>query len=94
MEFNLINMDLEDYQAFENAEECWEELNKHTPFGWVKSGESNEYIKILNVNDRGVFCLIRNDPFSPLKGLQYRYALYKNFCFLDKTPFGKKKTKD
>lgn len=25
------------YRPFKNAEECWQEMLKHQPFGWVKS---------------------------------------------------------
>ena len=27
------------YRPFANAEECWKEMLKHQPFGWVKSGD-------------------------------------------------------
>lgn len=27
------------YRSFKNAEECWQEMEKHQPFGWVKSKE-------------------------------------------------------
>lgn len=27
------------YRPFSNAEECWKEMEKHQPFGWVKSKE-------------------------------------------------------
>lgn len=27
------------YRPFANAEECWQEMQKHQPFGWVKSKE-------------------------------------------------------
>lgn len=27
------------YRPFANAEECWAEMQKHQPFGWVKSKE-------------------------------------------------------
>ena len=27
------------YRPFENAEECWQEMLKHQPFGWVKGDE-------------------------------------------------------
>lgn len=27
------------YRPFKNAEECWQEMQKHQPFGWVKSKE-------------------------------------------------------
>lgn len=27
------------YRSFKDAEECWTEMQKHQPFGWVKSKE-------------------------------------------------------
>lgn len=27
------------YRPFKNAEECWQEMQKHQPFGWIKSKE-------------------------------------------------------
>ena len=27
------------YRPFKNAEECWQEMQKHEPFGWVKCKE-------------------------------------------------------
>ena len=27
------------YRPFKNAEECWQEMLKHQPFGWIKSKE-------------------------------------------------------
>lgn len=27
------------FRPFANAEECWEEMMKHQPFGWIKSKE-------------------------------------------------------
>lgn len=27
------------YRPFANAEECWTEMKKHQPFGWIKSKE-------------------------------------------------------
>ena len=28
------------YRPFKNQEECWNEMLKHQPFGWVKYGDS------------------------------------------------------
>ena len=32
------------YRPFQNAEECWEEMQKHEPFGWIKAIPNEEYI--------------------------------------------------
>ena len=32
------------YRPFKNAEECWNEMQKHQPFGWIKAILNEEYI--------------------------------------------------
>ena len=32
------------YRPFKDAEECWQEMQKHQPFGWVKTDEGYEQI--------------------------------------------------
>jgi hypothetical protein len=36
------------YRPFKNAEECWAEMQKHQPFGWVKY--ANKYISISAID--------------------------------------------
>lgn len=31
------------YRPFESVEECWEEMQKHHPFGWVKNKYTDQY---------------------------------------------------
>lgn len=38
------------YRPFESAEECWEEMQKHKPFGWIKYKEKNEYTTYCNIS--------------------------------------------
>ena len=38
------------YRPFANVEECWQELLKHKPFGWVKEKYSDRYNLIIEVN--------------------------------------------
>ena len=37
------------FRPFKNAEECWQEMQKHQPFGWVKT--DSVYEPILHVNE-------------------------------------------
>ena len=37
------------FRPFKNAEECWQEMMKHQPFGWVKT--DSVYEPILHVNE-------------------------------------------
>ena len=39
------------YRHFANAEECWQEMLKHQPFGWVKTDSGYEPIWHVNEGD-------------------------------------------
>lgn len=44
------------YRPFKDAEECWQEMQKHQPFGWAKDKRDNEIIMITSVCSR--ICII------------------------------------
>ena len=66
------------YRPFSNAEECWKEMQKHKPFGWVKEKHSDRYNLITEVNGLSIKvkegCLFAD-------GIKY-------YTFADGTPFG------
>lgn len=66
-----------EYRPFANAEECWNEMLKHQPFGWVKDKVSDEYFN--------VYC-ISNDN----EGKELLERMFKRCVFIDKNPFGVK----
>ena len=39
------------YRSFKNAEECWNEMQKHYLFGWTKLKGKTEYSFITDIND-------------------------------------------
>lgn len=39
------------YRPFKDANECWQEMLKHQPFGWVKTEEGYEQIFHVNEGD-------------------------------------------
>ena len=39
------------YRPFANADECWQEMLRHEPFGWVKTDEGYEQIWHVNKGD-------------------------------------------
>ena len=39
------------YRPFKNAEECWQEMLKHQPFGWVKTDSGYEPLWHVNKSD-------------------------------------------
>ena len=76
------------YRPFKTKEECWEEMLKHQPFGWVKDG--SKYAEIVNVfkND------IEFSPDDDDNGVLFRCfmtfesVLNQDYTFIDGTPFG------
>ena len=39
------------YRPFKDAEECWQEMLKHQPFGWIKYKEENKYTTYCNIDN-------------------------------------------
>ena len=47
-------------RPFENREECWEEMQKHQPFGWIMDRDKN-YTSISSMNNRRDFSYMFNN---------------------------------
>ena len=75
------------YRPFRNGSECWEEIQKHEPFGWVKikNDPTNATVGIAEVNDTYMFL---SGSYSN-ESIDYEEA-FEKLTFLDGTPFGKK----
>ena len=69
------------YRPFKDAEECWQEMLKHQPFGWVKDKVSDEYLN--------VYCVSNNS-----EGKELLKRMFKRCVFIDKNPFGVKDEED
>ena len=72
---------IKQYRPFKNQEECWNEMLKHQPFGWIK----NEYGNIFNI------IAIFKESIKLNECSTYYSDLCKQFNFIDGTPFGIKK---
>lgn len=63
------------YRKFKSIKECWEEMQKHKPFGWVKHAykpnNEDSYYSINRIDDETDF--------------NYYFNIY---LFADGTPFG------
>lgn len=69
------------FRPFKDAEECWQEMLKHQPFGWVKSKEDESRALItLIINERDIF--INSIGGSTM------YELMEKFTFADGAVFG------
>jgi hypothetical protein len=71
------------YRHFKGAEECWAEMLKHQPFGWVKLKATRKYFICKAIGD-----------FFAVVGLNDRPTnydeLFEEYIFADGTPFGVK----
>ena len=67
------------YRPFKDAEECWQEIQKHKPFGWLKASHGKFFIIGIR-NDEVAFGI--NDNWH-----DYNYV-FNNYTFADGTTFG------
>lgn len=72
------------YSPFEDAEECWQEMLKHQPFGWLKDKGDGYKVLITKVNDdeKTDNMSINGNGGWTLDGIMDYYT------FADGTPFG------
>ena len=62
------------YRPFKNAKECFEEMKKHQPFGWLKAKDLEQYYSITIVHY--------------VENCNRYYNLFSNCTFADGQPFG------
>ena len=77
------------YRPFKDAVECWQEMQKHQPFGWVKKTCGNcNFLHIMELYSTGI--VINNvDNFGCFKNLIKTYNVaFVETTFADGTPFG------
>ena len=67
------------YRPFKTQEECWNEMLKHQPFGWVKEISSGILYLINSILDSGIAIMEDVDIFE---------EAINSYEFKDGTPFG------
>ena len=73
------------YRPFKTKKECWNEMMKHQPFGWLTSKKTDNNALIGYVGG------LNNIYISFIAGENEAYSaemLFDNYKFLDGTPFG------
>ena len=68
-------------RPFANTEECWQEMQKHQPFGWLKD-KNDGHLTLIAVVD--------NDKMMALNGrVGWDFlGMMNNYTFADGAPFG------
>lgn len=72
------------YRSFKDKKECWAEMQKHQPFGWIKCEEgcfnivyvTDEYVGLADPDGSSILLASKNS--------------YQDNTFADGTPFGVK----
>ena len=70
------------YRPFKDVKECWNEMLKHKPFGWIKGKEGEHYSLITSI--------IADEEEVYINGIG-GFVLDENmehYTFADGTPFG------
>lgn len=71
------------YRPFKDTEECWKEMRKHYPFGWVKLKATGKYFIQKAVGDFLAVVGLDDRPTSYDK-------LFEEYTFADGVSFGVK----
>ena len=67
------------YRPFKTRAECWEEMMKHQPFGWVKEISSEMLYLINGISDMSIVIMENIDSFKEAMNI---------YEFKDGAPFG------
>ena len=68
------------YRPFKDVKECWQEMQKHQPFGWIK--KESKMCNIINIED-GII------THNGVGNGWYKFKIsFDDFKFADGTPFG------
>ena len=67
------------YRPFKSKEECWNEMMKHQPFGWVKEISSEMLYLINGISDMSIVIMENIDSFKEAMNI---------YEFNDGAPFG------
>ena len=71
------------YRPFKNAEECWHEMQKHQPFGWIKPKGDDTISKFMLIDS------LMDEVVTVRTNIRFNYQeLLEHYTFADRTPFG------
>lgn len=71
------------YRPFKGAEECWNEMQKHQPFGWIKPKDDDVVTKFMLID------ALRNEGIAVRTNIRFNYhELLEHYTFADRTPLG------
>ena len=76
------------YRPFKTKEECWNEMQKHQPFGWLKSKKNGSFCCIGEVSWSDAFRDV-HITYSTNESLAHStISVFNEYTFADGAPFG------
>ena len=74
------------YRPFKTQEECWNEMLKHQPFGWLKSKKTGSVglIGALYTKDEVLMIIWETNEVNSYSS----FDVFNDYVFTDGTPFG------
>lgn len=76
------------YRPFKTKEECWNEMMKHHPFGWLKSKKNGRFICIGEVCGSYEFETVYIALSTSESLSRSSDSMFEQYTFDDGTPFG------
>ena len=78
------------YRPFKSKEECWNEMQKHQPFGWLKSKKNGRLRCIGEVSWSDEFETVHIALSTSESLSRSANSMFDEYTFADCTPFGAK----
>ena len=76
------------YRPFKTKEDCWNEMQNHQPFGWLKSKKNGSFCCIGEVSWSDAFRDV-HITYSTNESLAHStISVFNEYTFADGTPFG------
>ena len=73
------------YRPFKDAEECWQEMQKHQPFAWIKPKGDDTISKFMLIDS------LMDEVVTVRTNIRFNYhELLEHYIFADDTSFGVK----
>ena len=77
-----------EYRPFKTNEECWNEMQNHQPFGWLKSKKNGSFCCIGEVSWSDAFRDV-HITYSTNESLAHStISVFNEYTFADGAPFG------
>ena len=76
------------YRPFKTKEECWNEMQKHQPFGWLKSKKDGRFCCIGEVPWSDEFETVHIALSTSESLSRSSDSVFDEYTFADGTPFG------